>query len=106
MDEVMKGIKKKQSESALEVQQHDNYTPLHKNSSEQVNKEQDDQDIQFPPAKAGAKPKEPDSTWKKTISSKWLLDFDSINHDGSIFEDDPDSETENANVIKNTEKDH
>ena len=25
-----------------------------------------------------------------------MLDFDSINHDGSIFEDDPDSETENA----------
>ena len=25
-----------------------------------------------------------------------MLHFDSINHDGSIFEDDPDSETENA----------
>ena len=25
-----------------------------------------------------------------------MLYFDTINHDGSIFEDDPDSDTENA----------
>ena len=29
------------------------------------------------------------------LSSKRMLDFDTINLDGSIFEDDPDSETEN-----------
>ena len=48
MDEVMKVIKKKQSECAWEIQQHNNYTLLHGNSSEQVNKEQDDQDIGIP----------------------------------------------------------
>ena len=65
----MEVIKKKQSESAWEVQQYNNYTPLHGNSSEQVNKEQDYQDIgiQVFPATTGTKPKELDTTWKKTL---------------------------------------
>ena len=33
-----------------------------------------------------------------------MLDFDSINHDGSIFEDDPDSETENTKGHKEHER--
>ena len=86
----MEVIRKKQSESAWGAAQHN------KNSSKQENQEQNNQNIQVSPSKTGAEPKEPESTWKNTLSSKRLLDFDSINHDGSIFEDDPDSETENA----------
>ena len=86
----MEVIKRKQSENDWGALQHG------RNSNKQEDQEQNNPNIQLSTSKTGTKPKESDSTWRNTLSSKRMLDFDTINHDGSIFEDDPDSETENA----------
>ena len=80
----MKVIKKKQSESTGEAKQRGNATPPHKNSSGQINKEQENYEIgiQVDPAKTGTQPKEPDTTWKNTFTSKCLIDFDRIDPNG------------------------
>ena len=54
--------------------------------------EQKNPNIQPYTSKMGTKTKASDSPWQNT---KQMLDFDTINLDGSIFEDDPNSETEN-----------
>ena len=56
------------------------------------NQEQKNPNIQPYTSKMGTKTKESDSPWKNT---KQMLDFDTINLDGSTFENDPNSETEN-----------
>ena len=48
--------------------------------------EQENPNIQPYTSKMGTKTKESDSPWKNT---KQMLDFDTINLDGSIFENDP-----------------
>ena len=79
MNEVIEVIKRKQSENARGAVQHG------RNSSKQEDQEQNNPNIQFSTSKTGTKPKESDSTWRNTLSSKRMLDFDTINHDGSIF---------------------
>ena len=75
------------------------HTPVQGASSNQISdtemyqyQEQKNPNIQPYTSKTGTKTKESDSPWKNT---KQMLDFDTINLDGSIFKDDPDSETEN-----------
>ena len=55
--------------------------------------EQENPNIQPYTSKMGTKTKASDSPWKNT---KQMLDFDTINLDGSIFKDDQYSETENG----------
>ena len=91
MDGVMKVIKKKQSKSNWEVKQQGNATPPHETSSGQINKEQDnyESEIQVDPNKTGTRPKDPNTTWRKTFSSKHMINFGPIDPNGSIFKDGP-----------------
>ena len=91
MEEVMEVIQRKQRENDGEAVQQG------RSSSKQEDQEQNNPNTQLSTSKTGTRPKESDTMWRNTLSSKRMLDFDTINLDDSIFEDDPDSEIENEN---------
>merc|ERR1711954_94279 len=85
----MKVINRKQRENEKEAGQQD------RNNGSQKGQGQYDTNMQLFTSETEPIPERSDNTWKKTLSSKKMLNFDTINLDGSIFENDPDSEVEN-----------